>query len=245
MIHLPTGRCGRMSGQVLRQSGKTSAVPSGIPLQQVVDQVPSRRVILLADDEPIFLEGLHGLCSRQGFFVAATTTFGQEVIPLVARDRPLVAVVGTLLGPTGRFETIRQIVEASPGTNVLLLTSLLDQRRLANAWQAGARGVALRSLAPEELLFAVKEVAAGRTYVWRGGRSRPGTTCTAATPLTSREYDVLGLIADGKAVKQIAAVLGIATKTVEHHREHICKKLAVQTTAHLVRCAVRLGLIAP
>jgi DNA-binding NarL/FixJ family response regulator len=210
-----------------------------------VSAVTQGPVVILADQEPMFLEGLRGLCSREGLFVAATTTFGQELIPLIARDRPDLAIVGTLVGPKGRFEIVRAIAESSPRTNVLLLTDHLDERRLANAWHSGARGVAPRSLAPEDLLFAVKEVAAGRTYVWRGGRCNSRTIGNAAPLLTSREYDVLGLIADGRSIKQIASVLGIAPKTVEHHREHICKKLAVQTTAHLVRSAVRLGLVAP
>jgi DNA-binding NarL/FixJ family response regulator len=168
---------------------------------------------------------------------------------LVARERPDVVVLGTVLGPTGRFETVRQIMQISPGTKVLLLTNLLDERRIANAWQAGARGIAPRSLAAPELLVAIQAVAAGRTYVWRERRKfprQPGAVDgVAGTLLSSREYDVLGLIADGKSIKQIAAVLGIAPKTVEHHRAHICKKLGVQTTAYLVRSAVRLGLVAP
>jgi len=184
-----------------------------------------------------------------GLTVAAVTTIGCDMVPLVARERPDVVVLGTVFGSAGRFETVRQIVQQFPGAKVLLLSSLLDERRLANAWQAGARGVAPRSLDPKELLFAVQEVAAGRTYVWRERRKLPrhsgASDGVAGALLTLREYDVLGLIADGKSIKQIAAVLGIAPKTVEHHRAHICKKLAVQTTAHLVRSAVRLGLVAP
>jgi len=183
-----------------------------------------------------------------GLTVAAVTTIGGDMVPLVARERPDVVVLGTVFGSAGRFETVRQIVQQFPGAKVLLLSSLLDERRLANAWQAGARGVAPRSLDPKELLFAVQEVAAGRTYVWRERRKLPrhsgASDGVAGALLTLREYDVLGLIADGKSIK-IAAVLGIAPKTVEHHRAHICKKLAVQTTAHLVRSAVRLGLVAP
>lgn len=216
-----------------------------------VEAAPAHRVtartrILLADEEPMFLEGLRGLCAREGLTVAGVTTVGQDVIPLVARERPDVVVLGTVVGLIGGFEIVRRIVEHTPGANVLLLTGLLDERRLANAWRAGARGVAPRSLAPREFLLALQEVAAGRTYVWRGARIPPaasGTVRATVTTLTSREYDVLGLIADGKSIKQIAAVLCIAPKTVEHHRAHICRKLAVQTTAHLVRSAVRLGLV--
>ena len=203
---------------------------------------------MLADEEPIFLEGLRGLCRREGLVVIAVTTEAPDVVPLVTRERPDVLVLGAVVGPTNQFETVRQIQRSSPTTKVLLLTSLLDERRLANAWQAGARGVAPRSLAPNELLRAVQEIATGRTYVWRqrrkGARRLGSVGASSVTALTSREYDVLGLIADGKSNKQIAAVLGIAPKTVEHHRAHICKKLAVQTTAHLVRSAVRLGLVA-
>jgi DNA-binding NarL/FixJ family response regulator len=229
--------------------------PKGIPLMSVVmlrtvscvtpPQTGLRRV-LLADEEPMFLEGLRGLCAHDGLAVAAVTSHGSEVVPLVARERPDVAVVGTVVSPFGSLEAVRQIVQISPGTRVLLLTSLLDERRLADAWQAGARGVAPRYLLASELLFAILEIAAGRTYVWRSDQNIPvrwGTAGTAVTSLSSREYDVLRLIADGKSLKQIAAMLGIAPKTVEHHRAHICRKLAVQTTAHLVRCAVRLGLV--
>lgn len=174
---------------------------------EVIDAAPARGAaarsrVLLADEEPMFLEGLRGLCAREGLVVVAVTTVAQDVIPLAARERPDVVVLGTVVGSTSGFETVRGIVQQKPGTNVLLLTSLLDERRIANAWHAGARGVAPRSLAPREFLLALQEVAAGRTYVWRGTRISPvasGTARATLTALTTREFDVLGLIADGKS----------------------------------------------
>jgi DNA-binding NarL/FixJ family response regulator len=208
----------------------------------------SRRVVI-ADEEPLFLDGLRLLCQQGGLTVAGIAHCRGDVVPLVLRVRPDVIVLGCFMSPLHGLEAARQITRALPGANVLLLAGVVDEGRLAEAWQAGARGVALRWLPVGELLLGIQEVAAGRTCVRGLQESRVNQHHGAAgtrphTALTSRECEVLSLIAEGKSIKQIAASLSIAPKTAEHHRARICGKLAVRTTAHLVRCAVRFGLVA-
>lgn len=200
---------------------------------------------MLADEEPVFLEGLRSLCAQEGFSVTSVAMGREELVATVARLLPDVAVIGLCSYSLGCFKAAQQVVQVSPDTRVLLLTTVLDERRLARAWEAGARGIAPRWLPVSALLNAIQEIAAGNTYIWSAERTlaeQQRSVPAAAAPLTSRECDVLALIADGKSIKQIAGSLSIAPKTAEHHRAHICKKLGVQTTAHLVRCAVRLGL---
>jgi DNA-binding NarL/FixJ family response regulator len=207
------------------------------------------RRILLADEEPVFLEGLSAICARNGLTVVGAATVGDEVAALAARVHADVAVLGLLIFPPGGLEVARKIAQVSPETKVLLLTSTLDERRLADAWRTGVKGVVLRGLSADALLRAIQEVAAGRTYIGAMEEGelpmRRRMRYTPVTVLTSRERDVLALIAEGKTVKEIAARLFISPKTAEHHRARICGKLGVRTTAHLVRFAVRLGLIAP
>jgi DNA-binding NarL/FixJ family response regulator len=204
--------------------------------------------IVLADAEPVFLEGLRSVCARAGFAVAGVVADERELESFLKRVQVDVAVIGVLVGALGSFEAVRLIAQISPGVRALLLTSLLDERRVSSAWMAGARGLAPRWVSEDELTCAIHQLAAGGTYICGSQRtylSRSGINQTTVNPLTSRESEVLALIADGKSGKQVAALLNIAPKTAEHHRSHLCKKLGVWTTAHLVRSAIRLGLVVP
>jgi len=209
---------------------------------------PAPRILLIGH-EPLFMEGLRSRCEGEGLVVAGTALGGEEGTSLVGRLRPDVAVIALLMPRLNGYEATRRIADVSPDTKVLLLTSVVDERRLADAWRAGARGIALKSQSSAELIHAIREVAAGRPYVCpiaeggllpivdAGGSSRG--------MLTRREGQVLQLVAEGKSIRQIATLLGISPKTAEHHREHIRKKLGVHTTAGLVRWAIRLGLVVP
>lgn len=205
--------------------------------------------VLLVDDQPVFAEGLRAACERAGLAVLATATAADEALPLVRRTRPDVAILPVIMPGLNGFEATRRIREASPGTKVLLLTTVVDERRLADAWRAGAGGIALKSQLPDDLIHAIHEVAGGRPYVC--SISEVGLLPIADAGgvtrgmLTRRERQVLQLICEGKSIRQIATDLGITPKTADHHREHIRRKLGVRTTAHLVRWAIRVGLVLP
>ncbi len=219
----------------------TSPVPQASP-------APASRILLIGH-EPLLMEGLRARCEGDGLLVTGTASGGDEGVSLARRLRPDVAVIALIMPRLNGYETTRQIADVSPDTKVLLLTTLVDERRLADAWRAGARGIALRSQPSADLIHAIREVAAGRPYVCpiAEGGLLPIVDSSGSTRgmLTRREGQVLQLVAEGKSLRQIAALLGISPKTAEHHREHIRKKLGVHTTADLVRWAIRLGLIVP
>lgn len=221
--------------------------PPTVPRSRI-GAAPAPR-LLLADQEPLFIEGLRACCEAEGFVVSGTAREGEEVVSLARRLRPDVAIIPLLTPRLNGYKATQEIAQASPGTKVLLLASAVDERRLADAWRAGARGIALKSQPPAELIHAIREVAAGRPYVCpiaEAGLLPPIDSGTAGHGmLTHREGQVLQLIAEGKSVRQLAELLHISPKTVEHHREHIRKKLGVHTTAQLVRWAIRLGLVVP
>src|SRR5213592_3227523 len=148
------------------------------------------------------------------------------------------------------IEAACQIVEACPGTQVVMLTALEQERLVTDAVQAGVRGFVLKTQAGEDLAQAIQQVSRGGFYVGAGVSQAVVDACRAAavedrSRLTSRERQVAQLVAEGKSTKQVAALLAITPKTAEFHRARVMKKLNVHDVAGLVRYAIREGLITP
>ncbi len=154
---------------------------------------------------------------------------------------------------TGGLESVRQILEVSPSTKIILLSKHSEEYRVREALELGIRGYVLKTRTAEELLRSVEEVSHGRTYFSpeishivaelvlepysnRGVIRRPNQ-------LTDRERQVVTLIAEGNSTKEVAARLGISVKTADCHRTRIMDKLNVHQTANLVRYAIRQGFI--
>jgi len=147
------------------------------------------------------------------------------------------------------LEAAREVGAASRKRKAILLTARADEGSLLAALQAGVKACLLKSHGAEELVRAVREVSRGGVYL------SPGVTSVvvgayqerrdrAPDPLSSRERQVLQLIAEGKGTREIAALLGVSVKTAESHRGRIKKKLQIRETAGLVRYAIRSGLSA-
>jgi len=147
------------------------------------------------------------------------------------------------------IEAARRIRSESPGTRVLVLSMHGDRRNVLDALRAGAAGYVLKDQDAGALIEAIREVARGNTYLCAGTSESvmagPTANGTNGAPLSTRERQVLQLIAEGNATKEIAARLGLSVKTAESHRGRVMAKLGIHDVAGLVRYAIRHGMIQP
>jgi len=178
--------------------------------------------VVLADDHVVLRQGVRALLERHGLEVVAEASDGRAAVEVAREVAPDVAV----------------------------LTALEQERLVTDAVRAGVRGFVLKTQAGEDLAQAIEQVARGGFYVGAGVSQAVVEACRAAAAadrgrLTSRERQVVQLVAEGKSTKQVAALLAITPKTAEFHRTRVMKKLNVHDVAGLVRYAIREGLIQP
>jgi len=210
--------------------------------------VPNR--ILLADDHAIVRQGLKALLEREGFTVIAEAEDGQAAVRAARERCPDVAVLDFSMPLLNGRDAAREILQVCPRAKAILLTMHTEDHYVLEALQIGVKGYVVKSQASGDLVRAINEVQRGMTYL------SPGVSQTVVQaflskavmprdPLTSREREVLQLVAEGKSTKEIAQLLAISFKTAESHRTRIMKKTDIHETAGLVRYAVRRGLIQP
>ena len=205
--------------------------------------------VLLADDHAVVRQGLKALLERQGVEVVAEVADGQAAVETATRLRPDVAVLDIVMPRLNGVDAAHRIAQTLPAVKLILLTMHSDEHYVLDAISAGVRGFVIKTQAAEDLFQAIHEVGRGGIYVSPGIsetvlqalRFRPGWR----EPLTPREREVLQLVAEGRATKQIAGLLKISVKTAEFHRGQIMQKLNIHETAGLVRSAIRPGLIQP
>ena len=208
--------------------------------------------ILVADDHGIVRSGLRMLIDRQeGMRVVAEADDGVAAVEAAQREHPDVAVLDVAMPRMTGIQAAREIKAHCPDTSVLLLSMHDEERYLFDALKAGASGYVLKRAADEDLIDAVRSVAAGRPFLsavtqtalvkeWVDqGESGPRDR------LTPRELDVVKLIAEAYTNKQIAEILKVSEKTVESHRANVLAKLGMRDRVELVRYAIRRGLIEP
>jgi two-component system, NarL family, response regulator NreC len=206
--------------------------------------------VVLADDHPMLRHGVRALLERHGIDVVAEASDGRAATDAAQRHRPDVAVLDIMMPLLNGIDAARQIAEACPETQIVLLTALEQERLVTEAVRAGVRGFVLKTQAGEDLVHAIQLVSRGGFYVGAGVSQAVVEACRAAAAedrarLTARERQVVQLVAEGKSSKQIAALLEITLKTAEFHRARVMKKLEVHDIAGLVRYAIREGLITP
>jgi two-component system, NarL family, response regulator NreC len=210
--------------------------------------MPTR--IVLADDHVLVRQGLSSLLEREKFQVVAEASDGQEVIRLAEQFHPDIAVIDISMPTLNGIDAARELTRCCPKTKTILLTQHDEEQYIHEALQAGIRGYVLKSQVAKELVHAIQQVSRGGFYLspgvsqavveaYRTRVERP------ADPLSSRERQVLQLIAEGRSTKDVAALLGISLKTAESHRSRLMQKLDIHETASLVRYAVRRGLVQP
>ena len=203
--------------------------------------------VLLADDHTIVAQGLAGLL-RDDFDLVGTVGDGKALIDAAQRLRPDVIVADMAMPVMDGLEALHRLKAACLDTKVIFLTMHADAQLATEALRAGASGYVLKHAAGEELITAIQEVLQGRTYLTPliaqdvlTGLMAPEKHATVT--LTPRQREVLRLIAEGRRMKEIAALLHLSTRTVETHKYEMMRALGVQSTAELVRHAIRLGLV--
>lgn len=210
----------------------------------------TRPRLLIADDHKIFVEGMKRLLSAD-FDIAGVAEDGRKLVAAAEKLRPDVIVADISMPMLNGIEALRQLRKKDKQAKVVFLTMHPDVTYAAAAFEAGASGYVLKHSAPSELVTAIHEALKGHTYVTPMiagelmGAYRDGSTKKpAGVELTSRQRDVLQLLAEGKSAKEIAAILNISARTVEFHKYRMMEDLGIKTVAELVRFAVKHGIVA-
>ena len=209
---------------------------------------------LLADDHEILRSGLRALIGAQaGMTVVGEAADGRTAVRLATELRPDLVVMDLVMPELNGVDATRQILGNSVHVKVLCLTGRSDERGIHDALSAGAAGFVRKESAFEELVDAIKAVMAGQSYLSpalaaAAGRPVPPDLTAPAgngrSKLSGREREVLQLISEGKATKEVAASLHVSVKTVETHRANLMNKLNLFSVAELTKYAVRQGLSA-
>jgi two-component system, NarL family, response regulator NreC len=210
--------------------------------------------ILLADDHIVMRSGLRALLERQpNLEVVGETENGRQAVEFAESLKPDVVVMDVGMPVLNGIEATKMIVTTHPTTAVVILSMHADESYVMRALKAGARGYLLKDSAPADLLGAIQAVSQNKSFF------SPKVSRILAEDyirvlkqkgavdsydlLTSREREVLQLLAEGKANKEVAAALNISPYTVETHRGHILEKLNLHNPAELILYAVRKGII--
>jgi two-component system response regulator NreC len=206
--------------------------------------------ILLADDHVLVRQGLRGLLEQAGMAVIGEASDGQEALRIAHEQHPDVAVLDITMAHLNGIETARRLRDALPQTKIVLLTVHTEDPYILEAMHAGVVGYVLKTQAVADLVQAIREVFRGEIYLSpRVSRAVVKAYLTRSDlppdPLTSREREILQLIAEGQTTKEIAWRLELSVKTVESHRIKLMRKLDIHETATLVRYAIRRGLTVP
>ena len=211
--------------------------------------------VLLAEDHTIVREGFRKMLELEGdFTIVGEAQEGRQAVALAKRLHPDVGLMDIAMPRLNGLEATRQVLKAVPATKVLILSAYSDDAYVKNATRSGAAGFLLKQTSAHEVCQAIRAVQKGKTFFSPSiskrlenlnsqSAGRTGMSRTKAAELTSREIEVLQLIAEGKVNKETAAELGIGIKTVEKHREHIMQKLNIHDTAGLTRYAISAGII--
>ncbi len=207
----------------------------------------SRTRVLLADDHTMFLDALAKLLEPE-FEVVGTVNDGRALVLRAPDLKPDVVVLDIGMPLLNGLDAGQQIKELRPETKLIFLTQNQDANVAAEAFRRKASGYLLKNSAATELITAIREAMKGRTYV--SPLIAEGMLSSMSDPariskrvgLTSRQREVLQLLAEGKSMKEVASILNLSTRTVEFHKQRLMDVLHLKTNADLVRYAVKQGL---
>ena len=210
--------------------------------------------ILLADDHTVVRDGLRALLEKQtDMTVVAEAGDGRESVRLAEEHAPDVVVMDIAMPNMNGIEATRRILEQNPACAVVILSMHQDESYVLRSLKAGAKGYLLKDSLRGDVVDAIRTVSRGRSYLTRKvsrilqedyvrQMERRGVE-DSYDLLTSREREILQLVAEGKANKEVAAILNISLTTVETHRTHILQKLGLHSIPELILYAVRKGII--
>ena len=210
--------------------------------------------VLLADDHKIMRDGLKAILDKaEDIEVVAEAEDGNEAVRKALETRPDVIVMDLTMPQMGGIEATRCIIKVEPSARILALSMLQEKSCVVESLKAGAKGFLIKNCAGEELLVAIRTLAAGESYLCTTiidlviqdyARISPNDPVDPVShpELSKREMEVLRLIADGKSTKEIAYELEVSIKTIDVQRYNIMKKLNLYSIAALTKYAVREGL---
>ena len=212
--------------------------------------------IVLADDHVMFRKGIKNILEgAKDLEVIGEVDDGLKLLEFFKKKTPDMVIMDISMPNLRGLEATREIKKFSPDTKVLILTMHKDKEYVYHAVSAGAEGYLLKEDADTELFAAVEKIREGEHYIspLLSGEltyeliqaSHRGQATPQSEPLTTREREVLKLIAEGITNKEIADLLFISARTVEHHRANIMRKLNIKKTANLIKYAIRKGYTSP
>jgi len=210
--------------------------------------------IVLADDHAVMRTGLRLVLERQAdFTVVGEASDGREAVALVQREAPEVLVMDIGMPNLNGIEAARQVAAAAPQVAVVILSMHSDEAYVLRALKAGARGYLLKESAESDLIAAIRAVHAGKAFFSPAvsrmlvedyvRQLQDREIEDSYELLTTREREILQLVAEGKSNKEVAAVLNLSLYTIETHRGNLMEKLGLHTVPELILYAVRKGVI--
>ena len=216
---------------------------------------PNRITVLLADDHAIVREGIRALLkSEADIEVIGEAESGRQALEMAEKLHPAVILMDIAMPQLNGLEATRQLKIASPNIKILVLSAHSDDAYVEQMMALGARGYLIKQASFQILATAIREVHKGnmffspsiadhfRNHDWKS-KDQGSPVKTKLATLSAREAEVLQLIAEGSANKQIASTLTISIKTVEKHRQKLMGKLNIHDTAGLTRYAISAGII--
>lgn len=205
---------------------------------------------LIADDHPVVRKGLRQVLEQAGdIIVTAEAETGQQVLEII-RHQPIDVVVLDIMMPNGTgMDTLRTLRRDHSGLPVIVLSMHSEEQYGVPALKAGASGYITKETAPDQLIAAIRKVVAGGKFISPSLAEKlafdleTGTDVPPHERLSGREFQVLGMIAVGKTVTEIARTLGLSPKTVSTYRTRILEKMRMEKNAQLTHYAIRHGLV--
>lgn len=213
--------------------------------------------ILLADDHDVVRRGVRALLAeRSDWQICAEANNGREAVALAIRHKPQVAILDLSMPELNGLEATRQIKKALPEIEVLIFSMYESEQYVHDLFSAGARGYVLKSDMDTQLVNAVETLSHHKPFFTSAIAEKvlegflrledaSGATGTACGVLTSREREIVQLLAEARSNKEISTILGISVKTVETHRAAVMRKLGISSIVDLVHYAIRNNLVSP
>jgi two-component system, NarL family, invasion response regulator UvrY len=204
--------------------------------------------VLIVDDHPIVRAGLRRLLAAEPSIEIREATDSKQALSLYREQRPTLVILDLNLPGLGGLEALGRLKATHPEARILVLSMHDDETHVTRALQAGAMGYVTKNAPPEELRQAIERVAGGRTYIERE-IAEALVFASLRSPvhplsdLSSRDLEILRLLAQGRTLPQIADTLGIGYKTAANNCSRIKAKLSAASTADLIRIAIRSGLV--
>ena len=211
----------------------------------------TRPRVLLADDHRMFAEGIKGLLAPE-FELLDVVEDGQALLEAAERLKPDVIVADITMPRLNGIDATMRLKQMDDRIRVVLLTMHPDVAFVRRAFDAGASGYVLKHSAPDELIAAIRASLQGKTFVtptlagelMHDATGAPGGSADPVAMLTSRQREILQLVAEGRSAKEIAVDLKLSPRTVEFHKYRIMEALKLHTTAELVHFAIKHGIVA-